>query len=63
MTPSATTEADVMALNVLVEPRKMKPNTMTHPTVHSSALRGTSRAGCTLEKKLLKGMPWSRANA
>ena len=63
VSPSATTDADVMALNVLLEPRKMQPKTTTHADVHSSAFNGTSSPGCTRAKKRLKGMPRSRANA
>ncbi len=63
VTPRATTEADVMALNVLDDPRKMHPNTSTQPAVHSRALSGTSRPGCTRAKTRLNGIPRSRAKA
>lgn len=44
-TPSATTEAEVMALNVLDEPKKTQPNMTTQPAVHKSALSGKSSVG------------------
>ena len=63
VTPSATTAAEVIALKVLDEPRKMHPNTITHATVQKRAYSGTSRVGWTRAKKLLKGIPRSRAKA
>ena len=50
MTPRATTEAEVMALKVLLEPRKIQPKMMTQAVVQMRALRGTSRPGWTLAK-------------
>lgn len=42
-TPRATTEAEIMALNALLDPRKMQPKITTRATVSMRALRGSSR--------------------
>ena len=62
-TPSATTDAETMALNALEEPRKIQPKMMTNPVVNNNALTGVSRAGCTLAKIRENGSPPSRAKA
>ena len=41
-TPSATTDAAVMALNAELEPRKMQPKMMTHAVLKMRALSGRS---------------------
>lgn len=62
-TPSATTLAEIIALNALLEPKKMHPKTTTRAVVRYRALRGRSRRGWTLAKKREAGRPPSRAKA
>lgn len=62
-TPSATTDALTIALNALVDPKKISPNIRTTTTVRPSASRGTSSLLWTREKKRENGKPPSRANA
>lgn len=54
---SMTTEAEIMALKALDEPRKMHPKMITRMTVKYSALRGTLSLEWTLEKKGDAGRP------
>lgn len=72
-TPSATTDAEMMALKALGlqlaseciqrgelyldEPRKMQPKMTTNAVVRISALRGISCFECTFAKKRLAGSP------
>lgn len=42
VTPSATTDADTMALYALVDPRKIRPKTTTKTDVKINAFRGTT---------------------
>ena len=46
-----------MALNALLEPRKIQPKITSRATVKSSALRGSSSFGWTLAKNLENGRP------
>lgn len=55
--PRATTEAERMALNALLEPRKIQPNITSRTTVNISALRGSCNLGWTLAKNLENGRP------
>lgn len=61
--PRATTEAAVIALKALLDPRKMQPKTMTSRVVNPTALSGTLRPGWTFAKNFENGMPRSRAKA
>ncbi|KAL8683454.1 MAG: hypothetical protein Q9186_000609 [Xanthomendoza sp. 1 TL-2023] len=74
-TPSATTEAEIIALNALDtirrtsflifidEQLKIHPKMTTHPVVRYSEFNGSSSCGCTFAKTLEKGRPPSRAKA
>ena len=61
--PSATTEADTIALKALLEPRKMHPKMMTSAVVRIKEFNGKSNLECTLAKNLEKGRPPSLAKA
>ena len=52
-----TTEAEIMALKALDEPRKMHPKMITRMTVKYSALRGTLSFEWTLAKNGDAGRP------
>ena len=60
---SATTDAEVMALNAVLDPRKMRSNAITTPIVRLSALSGTLSRGWILAKNVENGISPSRANA
>lgn len=62
-TPSATTDALTIALNALVEPKKIRPNIVTTAVVRPSASNGTSSLLWTRAKYREKGRPPSRAKA
>ena len=57
--PRQTTDAEMIALKALLEPRKMQPKMMTRTVVRMSAFRGRSRRLWTLAKNLEKGTPLS----
>ena len=61
--PRATTDAEIMALNAELEPRKISPKMTTRATVKYRALRGSPSFGCTLAKTRLAGSPRSLAKA
>jgi hypothetical protein len=44
-TPRATTDAEMMALKALLEPKKMQPKITTKMVVRYRALSGRSRVG------------------
>ncbi|KAL8803734.1 MAG: hypothetical protein Q9182_003009 [Xanthomendoza sp. 2 TL-2023] len=73
-TPSATTEAEMMALNALdtlstasfllcMDGQKIHPKMITHTVVRYNEFNGSSRVGCTRAKILDSGNPPSRAKA
>jgi hypothetical protein len=62
-TPSATTDAEIMALNALLDPKKMQPKITTKIVVRYKALRGRSSVGWTFAKNFDAGRPPSRAKA
>ena len=62
-TPSATTDAEIIALKALLDPRKMQPKMMTSAVVRYNALRGSPKLGWTWAKNRLAGNPRSRAKA
>lgn len=62
-TPKATTEAEMIALKALLEPRKIKPKMTTSIVVRYNEFNGSSSFGCTLAKKRLAGSPPSLAKA
>jgi len=62
-TPSATTEAAIIALNALDDPRNMQPKMITKPVVRARELTGVSSLGCTLAQTFENGSPPSLANA
>jgi hypothetical protein len=52
-----------MSISYLLEPRKIRPKTMTRTKLRMSEFRGTFNLGWTLEKKRENGRPPSRAKA
>lgn len=54
---SATTDAEMMALKALVEPRKMQPKQITTTTVRTRAFSGNCSLGCTVAKNRDAGRP------
>jgi hypothetical protein len=52
-----------MSDSYLLEPRKMRPKTITRARLRMSEFKGTFNLGCTFEKKRENGRPPSRANA
>lgn len=63
VTPSATTDADTMALYALVDPRKTKPKITTKIDVKINAFNGTTSLWWILANHGEAGRPPSRANA
>ena len=63
VTPSATTDADTMALYALVDPRKMRPKMTTKTEVKINAFNGTTSPLWILANHGEAGRPPSLENA